>query len=107
MAARDGQGEVGLSIDELIGVARRRYWWFLVPTVVGMLVASVFAMSLPAEYEAEATVAVEPQVIPKSLAKTTISASTEARYDHLRMQVQVMWHQTCHRLVQKLQTVHQ
>ncbi|MCP4004610.1 MAG: hypothetical protein GY725_10475 [bacterium] len=87
MATRDVQGELGLSLGDLVQVFRRRIWWFLVPVGIAMVFSAVLAMVLPAEYEAEATVAVEPQVIPPELAHTTITAPTEARYENLRLQV--------------------
>ena len=74
MTARDVRSEAGVSIGELYGVFRRRMWWFLLPTSVFTLGSLVIALALPPEYEAAATVTVEPQVIPPDLAPSTIAA---------------------------------
>jgi polysaccharide chain length determinant protein (PEP-CTERM system associated) len=87
MTARDVRSEAGVSIGDLYGVFRRRMWWLLVPTVVAILGSLTIALSLPAEYEATATVTVEPQVIPGALAPSTIDAKTETRYENLKLQL--------------------
>jgi protein tyrosine kinase modulator len=87
MTARDPRNETGVSLGELYGVFRRRRWWFLAPTGIAIVVSAVLALALPPEYEAVATVTVEPQVIPDSLAPTTIAAKTETRYENLKLQL--------------------
>jgi polysaccharide chain length determinant protein (PEP-CTERM system associated) len=87
MAARDVRNEAGLSIGDLYGVVRRRKWWFLVPTAIGIVISGALALLLPAQYEAESTVTVEPQVIPPDLAPTTIASDTETRYENLKLQL--------------------
>jgi polysaccharide chain length determinant protein (PEP-CTERM system associated) len=81
------RSESGVSIGDLSGVARRRKWWFLVPTILGVVGSFSIAMSLPSLYEAAATVTVEPQVIPGILAPSTIDAKTETRYENLKLQL--------------------
>jgi len=87
MAARDMRNEAGLSLGDLYGVLRRRRWWFVVPTAVGVVVALALALALPAEYEAVATVTVEPPVIPDKLVPNTIASDTETRYENLKLQL--------------------
>ncbi|MFI5314379.1 MAG: GumC family protein [Myxococcota bacterium] len=87
MTARDLRSEAGVSLGDLYGVFRRRMWWFLAPTGIGLLISGVLALALPPEYEAVATVTVEPQVIPDSLAPTTIASKTETRYENLKLQL--------------------
>jgi succinoglycan biosynthesis transport protein ExoP len=87
MAARDMRNEAGVSLGDLYGVFRRRKWWFLVPTGVGVVLSLALALLLPAVYEAVSTVTVEPQVIPPDLAPTTIAADTETRYENLKLQL--------------------
>lgn len=87
MAARDVHSEVSLGIGDIYQIARRRVWWFLIPAVAGVVLSFGLALVLPAEYEAEATVAVEPQGIPESIAASTIVANTESRYDNLTLQI--------------------
>lgn len=87
MAARDVRNEAGLSLGDLYGVVRRRKWWFVLPTGIGVLLSLALALGMPAIYEAVSTVTVEPQVIPPDLAPTTIAADTETRYENLKLQL--------------------
>lgn len=87
MTVRDVRSEAGVRIGDLYGVFRRRKWWFLVPTIVAVVGSLVLALALPPEYEAVATVTVEPQVIPDKLAPSTIDAKTETRYENLKLQL--------------------
>ena len=86
MAARDMRNEAGLSLGDIYGVLRRRSGWFLIPTAIGVVASLVLALALPAEYEAAATVTVEPPVIPDKLAPNTIGSDTETRYENLKRQ---------------------
>jgi polysaccharide chain length determinant protein (PEP-CTERM system associated) len=87
MAARDMRNEAGMSLGDIYGVVSRRRWWFIVPMTVGMVASLVLALTLPAEYEAVATVTVEPPVIPDKLAPNTIASDTETRYENLKLQL--------------------
>jgi len=87
MAARDTRNEAGLSLGDLYGVLRRRRGWFVIPTAIGVVASLVLALTLPAEYEASATVTVEPPVIPDKLAPNTIASDTETRYENLKLQL--------------------
>ncbi len=87
MAARDTRNEAGLSLGDIYGVLRRRRWWFIVPMAIGVVASLVLALTLPAEYEAVATVTVEPPVIPDKLAPNTIASDTETRYENLKLQL--------------------
>ncbi|HTO06339.1 MAG TPA: Wzz/FepE/Etk N-terminal domain-containing protein [Myxococcota bacterium] len=87
MTARDIRNETGVSLGDLAGIFRRRMWFFLIPAVLGLLISGILALSLPPEYEGVATVTVEPQVIPKDLAPSTIEAKTENRYENLKLQL--------------------
>jgi polysaccharide chain length determinant protein (PEP-CTERM system associated) len=87
MTARDIRSETGVSLGDLAGVFRRRMGWFLIPAFLGLVISGVLALVLPPEYEAVATVTVEPQVIPRDLAPSTIEAKTENRYENLKLQL--------------------
>lgn len=79
--------EAGVSLGDLYGTFRRRFWWFMAPTLAGIVLALALALGLPPEYEAVATVTVEPQVIPSAMAPTAIEAKTETRYENLKLQL--------------------
>jgi hypothetical protein len=88
MTTRDlRSSEAGVSLGDLYGIFRRRMWWFLGPSLAGIVIATGLALFLPAIYDAGATVTVEPQVIPQILAPTAIEAKTETRYENLKLQL--------------------
>jgi polysaccharide chain length determinant protein (PEP-CTERM system associated) len=76
-----------MSLGDIYGALRRRRAWFLVPTAIGVVASLVLSLTLPAEYEAAATVTVEPPVIPDKLAPNTIASDTETRYENLKLQL--------------------
>ena len=87
MTARDVRSEAGVSLGDLYGVFRRRRRWFFVPFGVGVLLSALAALFWPPTYEATATVTVEPQVIPDTMAASVIAAKTETRFDNLKLQL--------------------
>ena len=87
MPARDVRNEAGMSLGDIYGALRRRRGWFLIPAALGVVASLVLALTLPAEYEAAATVTVEPPVIPDKLASNTIASDTETRYENLKLQL--------------------
>jgi succinoglycan biosynthesis transport protein ExoP len=60
-------------------IARRRYPLFILATVLVFGGAYWFAMSLPPVYQASATILVQSQQIPSSLAQSTVTANADER----------------------------
>jgi polysaccharide chain length determinant protein (PEP-CTERM system associated) len=87
MAAPQRQDEIGIRFEDLGKIIRRRIWWFLIPSALGILISFVLVQALPAVYEAASTVVVEPQGIPETLVESTVVSETEARYSHLQLQI--------------------
>ena len=87
MAAAGGQGELGFSPMELWGVLSRRFWWLVIPSGIGLVASLILALVWPAEYEAEAIVAVEPQDIPTHLVLPTVGTDTEAAFNAIRLRI--------------------
>ena len=87
MPARDNTNEISFNLGDLERILRRRFGWFLAPTLVGIVGALVLALGLEPSYEAASTVLVEPQGIPDTLVRTTVVAETESRYGQLRLQI--------------------
>ncbi len=86
MAEFEGQGgEFSSSLGDIYDIARRRFWWFAVPSVLVAIVALAVALVWPAEYEAASIVVVESQAVPEELVQTTVVADTEARYGHIKL----------------------
>ena len=81
------RGDLGISLGELTGIVRRRFWWFAVPAGLGALLGLILAVAWPAEYEAAAIVMIEPQGVHEDLVSSTVSAGTEARYGQIKLQI--------------------
>jgi succinoglycan biosynthesis transport protein ExoP len=62
-----------------LDIARRRFLYFLVPAVVIFAIVYWVAQVLPPVYQARATILVESQQIPTSLAAPTVSANAAER----------------------------
>jgi succinoglycan biosynthesis transport protein ExoP len=84
MATRVTQSEVEFGLSDLLAAVRRRLWWFVVPSLVGLTVGLVLAMTLPAEYEADSRVVIIPQDIPADLVSPTVQTDTEAQFGLLK-----------------------
>jgi polysaccharide chain length determinant protein (PEP-CTERM system associated) len=87
MATAEVQHEQGLNLGDVSAIIRRRRWWFAIPTALGLVGSVILAFTLPAEYEAEATVVNESQAIPDELAKTTVTSTAESRWNNLRLEI--------------------
>lgn len=73
-------------IDLLRAVWRRR-WWFVIPSVLGLIVAYGVYRSLPPTYRASTLVMVEPQKVPADYVKPTITNSLAERLDTIEHQI--------------------
>ena len=72
---------------EYLQIARRRWIWIVVPTVVisGLVVAG--ARKLPKMYQSEALILVEPQKVPADFVKPTVSGDVSQRLESIEEQI--------------------
>jgi polysaccharide chain length determinant protein (PEP-CTERM system associated) len=68
-------------------VFQRRFAWLVVPSLVGVVVASVVALALPPVYTASTTILIEPPGIPDRLIETTVVQDKEARFHNIRLRI--------------------
>jgi polysaccharide chain length determinant protein (PEP-CTERM system associated) len=73
-------------IDLLRAVWRRR-WWFVIPSVLGLIAAYGVYRSLPPTYRASTLVMVEPQKVPADYVKPTVTTSMQERLDTIEHQI--------------------
>jgi polysaccharide chain length determinant protein (PEP-CTERM system associated) len=69
----------GFSIDDILGILRRRWLVLLLPLCIGAPLAAGVAMLLPPVYSSTARLLVESQQIPDDLARSTIPQSANER----------------------------
>jgi polysaccharide chain length determinant protein (PEP-CTERM system associated) len=76
-----------LTISDLVRAVWRRRVWFLVPLVLGVVVAVAALQVLPRTYRAVTTVLVEPQKVPADYVKPTVTTSIEERLRTIEPQI--------------------
>ena len=71
--------EENFDLRTYLRIAKRRYMFFLVPTVVVFFIICLVAYFLPPTYQATARILVESQQIPTDLARPTVTAAAVER----------------------------
>ncbi|HVP31974.1 MAG TPA: polysaccharide biosynthesis tyrosine autokinase [Myxococcota bacterium] len=84
-AAEGGLG--GFQIEDVLEILERRRWWILGSAVLGLAAGLLLFLVLPARYEASTTILVEPQEVPESYVKSTVTLDIEQRLNTLRERV--------------------
>jgi succinoglycan biosynthesis transport protein ExoP len=62
---------------DYVAVIKRRRWWLIVPTVVGILAGTVLALTLPRQYQSSTTLAVTSPSMSSDLVKSTPADQAE------------------------------
>lgn len=83
-ATAGAAGGLPISPQELLAIARRRWWVFLLPALVIAGLGSILVMRLPAAYLATGTILIEGQQIPEDLVRTTVGGSADERITVVR-----------------------
>lgn len=89
MASIDEQGfeSVSFTAEDGIEILERRRWWFAIAALAGLALGVVAWFVLPARYTSETTILVEPQEVPDSFVKSTITLDIENRLRTLHERV--------------------
>lgn len=77
----------GYQLEDLIEILERRRSWIAAGLVLGLLAGLAAWQLLPARYLASTTLLVEPQGVPESFVRSTITVELEARMATLRQRV--------------------
>lgn len=75
------------TVEDGIEVLERRRWWFVIAALAGLALGVAAWFALPARYTSETTILVEPQEVPDSFVKTTITLDIENRLRTLHERV--------------------
>lgn len=79
--------EVTLSPAEIIAIARRRKWSFILPFFAIVLTACAIALLLPSIYQSSATILIEKQEIPTEFVGGEVTAFAEQRIQSIQQRV--------------------
>ena len=75
------QAEIGVTIQSLLGILKRRKWFLIVPITVAFPMVAIWALTLPDVYEASTTILITPQKVPVDYVRPTITADIGDRVD--------------------------
>lgn len=76
-----------LTLPEIIQMARRRVWLILLPPAVTLFAALIYSSRLPDLYQSEMLIAVDPQRVPDSIIRSTVTLGTDRRLEALKVKV--------------------
>jgi polysaccharide chain length determinant protein (PEP-CTERM system associated) len=79
--------EKNFTLDEYLEILRRRMWYIIIPFVLVMAGASIYAIIAPREYKASTLVLVSPQSVPEDLVHATVTSKVEERLQSIAQEV--------------------
>ncbi len=75
------------TLDEYIEILRRRVWYIVIPFVLIVAGASVYAIFAPRQYKASTLVLVSPQRVPEAYVQATVTSKIEERLQSIAQEV--------------------
>jgi polysaccharide chain length determinant protein (PEP-CTERM system associated) len=75
------------TIEEYIEILRRRIWFIIVPFVLVLTGASVYAIAAPRQYKASTVILVSPQRVPEAYVQATVTSKVEERLQAIAQEV--------------------
>src|SRR5512143_87408 len=79
--------EKSLDIHDYTEIFLRRIWYFIIPFVVIVAGAILYAYSLPKMYRATTLVLVTPQKVPESFVRPTVTSRIEDRLQSISQEI--------------------
>ncbi len=79
--------EKSFNIHDYIEIFLRRIWYILIPFVLIVIGAFVYAMTSPKEYRASTLVLVTPQKVPEALVRPTVTSRIEDRLQSIGQEI--------------------
>jgi polysaccharide chain length determinant protein (PEP-CTERM system associated) len=75
-------------IEPYVSLALRRRWWIVIPFFLSVLGGAIFLKISPKGYKTSSLVLLEPQSIPDSFVRSTVTESIEGRLRTMTQQIQ-------------------
>jgi polysaccharide chain length determinant protein (PEP-CTERM system associated) len=79
--------EKSLDIHDYTEIFLRRIWYIVIPFIVIIAVATLYALSLPKMYRATTLVLVTPQKVPESFVRPTVTSRIEDRLQSISQEI--------------------
>jgi polysaccharide chain length determinant protein (PEP-CTERM system associated) len=76
-----------LGLADILQIVRRRAWLILVPPVVTFFAALLYSSTMADVYQSDMLIAIDPQRVPDSFVRSTVTLETDRRLDALTVQV--------------------
>lgn len=83
----DRENESIINLREMAGVLYRRWYWMVVPAVLGALAALAASMVITPSYQSSATLLIESQEIPTTLVASPLTQFADERIAKIRQQL--------------------
>ena len=80
-------GQRELTLEDYVGMLRRRIWWLIVPAVLGPAIAFGVSTMLPSRYTSQTLVLVEQQKVPDTLVRPVITEVLDERLATMKEQI--------------------
>ena len=75
------------TLHEYIEIVRRRMWYIIIPFVLIMAGASIYAFTANRQYKASTLVLVSPQRVPEAFVQATVTSKVEERLQSIAQEV--------------------
>jgi polysaccharide chain length determinant protein (PEP-CTERM system associated) len=75
------------TLDEYIEILRRRIWFVVIPFVLIVSGACIYAIFAPRQYKASTLVLVSPQRVPEAFVQATVTSKVEERLQSIAQEV--------------------
>jgi polysaccharide chain length determinant protein (PEP-CTERM system associated) len=76
-----------LTLADFLQILRRRFLLLTVPPLITTFAALVYSAGVPNLYESDMLIAIDPQRVPDSFVRSTVTLQTDRRLDALQVQV--------------------
>lgn len=76
-----------IAISDILQAVRRRKWLLALPPVLTFFVALLYSSTLPDVYQSDMLITIDPQRVPDTFVRSTVTLETDRRLDALTVQV--------------------
>jgi polysaccharide chain length determinant protein (PEP-CTERM system associated) len=76
-----------MSVDDYLGILRRRMWWIVIPAVLGPMIAYGVSLALPNRYTSQTLVLVEQQKVPETYVRSIVNDQLNQRLGTMKEQI--------------------